>query len=89
VTGWNIEEAMKLFEKCPMCGGELAEKKVDKILMGGSNTAVVTVLAEVCLHCGERLYSMEVISRFDEIRKKLREDNVEKFIPIGKTFKVA
>ena len=38
---------------------------------------------------GKRLYSPEVVSRFDEIRKKLREDNVEKFIQIGKTFKVA
>ena len=80
---------MKLFEKCPVCGGELVEKNVDKILMGGGNTAVVTVPAEVCLHCGERLYSPEVISRFDEIRNKLREDQVEKFIQIGKTFKVA
>ena len=80
---------MKLFEKCPVCGGELMEKNVDKILIGGGNTAVVTVRAEVCLHYGERLYSPEVVERFDEIRKKLREDNVEKFIQIGKTFKVA
>lgn len=80
---------MKLFEKCPVCGGELAEKNADKILMGGGNTAVVTVPADVCLHCGERLYAPEVVARFDEIRKKLREDNVEKFIQIGKTFKVA
>ena len=78
-----------MIKKCPVCGGELADKNVAKILMGAGNTAVVTVAAEVCLHCGERLYSPEVISRFDEIRKKLREDNVEKFIQIGKTFKVA
>ena len=80
---------MKLFEKCPVCGGEMVEKQVEKILMGGGNTAVVTVQTKVCLHCGERLYSPDVVSRFDEIRKKLREENVEKFIQIGKTFKVA
>ena len=40
---------MRLFEKCPVCGGELAEKNVDKIMMGGGNTAVVTVPAKVCL----------------------------------------
>lgn len=80
---------MKLFDKCPMCGGELIEKEVERILRGGSNTALVRVKAEVCLHCGERLYTPEDIARFDEIRKKLREDNVEKFIQIGKTFKVA
>lgn len=80
---------MKMFDKCPVCGGEVVEKNVDKILMGGSNTAVLTVPAEVCLHCGERLYAPEIVSKFDEIRKKLREDNVEKFIQIGKSFKVA
>lgn len=80
---------MKLFEKCPVCGGELIEKEVEKVLMGGSNTALVRLKAEVCFHCGERLYTPEDIARFDEIRKKLREDNVEKFIQIGKTYKVA
>jgi YgiT-type zinc finger domain-containing protein len=83
------EETMKLFDKCPVCGGELIEKDVEKILMGGSNTALVRVKAEVCHHCGERLYTPDDIARFDEIRKKLREENVEKFIQIGKTFKVA
>ena len=80
---------MKLFDKCPVCGRELIEKEVEKILMGGSNTALVRVKAEVCLHCGERLYIPDDIDLFDEIRKKLREDDVEKFIQIGKTFKVA
>ena len=41
---------MKLFDKCPVCGGELIEKEVEKILIGGSNTALVRVKAEVCLH---------------------------------------
>ena len=50
----NKENVMKLFEKCPICGGELVEKDVEKILKGGSNTAILTVKAEVCLHCGER-----------------------------------
>lgn len=80
---------MKLFEKCPVCGGELMKKEVEKVLMGGGNTALVRMKAEVCLHCGERLYSPDDVTRFDEIKWKLREDNVEKFIQIGKTYKVA
>jgi uncharacterized protein with PIN domain len=28
---------MKPFEKCPMCGGELVEKEVEKLLRGTSN----------------------------------------------------
>ena len=43
---------MMPFSKCPVCGGEMAEKEVEKLLRGGINTAVLTVRAEVCLHCG-------------------------------------
>ena len=80
---------MKLFEKCPVCGGEIAEKEVEKVLKGGSNTAILKVKAEVCLHCGERLYSTDTISRFEDIREKLAHENVSEFEPIGKTFRAA
>jgi YgiT-type zinc finger domain-containing protein len=80
---------MKLFEKCPVCGGEVVEKKVEKLLRGGKNTAVIRVSAEVCLHCGERLYSPDTVTRFEKIRKKLQDDDVEEFVPIGKTFEAA
>jgi hypothetical protein len=29
------------FEKCPVCGGDLVEKEVEKVLRGGVNTAVL------------------------------------------------
>ncbi len=79
----------KPFEKCPVCGGELIEKEVEKILRGGVNTAIIKVKAEVCLHCGERLYSQETVKRFDEIRKKLERKEVANFQPIGQSFQVA
>lgn len=77
---------MRLFEKCPVCEGEVVEKEVEKLLRGSKNTAVLKVTAEVCIHCGERLYSQDTITRFEEIRKKLRDDDVEEFVPIGKTY---
>jgi YgiT-type zinc finger domain-containing protein len=80
---------MKLFDKCPVCGGELVEKEVEKVLKGGSNTAIVKVRAEVCLHCGERLYAPEVVSRFEEIRNKLTTEDVSEFEAVGKTYQVA
>jgi len=52
-----MRRPMMPFEKCPVCGGDLAEKSVEKVLRGGVNTAVLKVCAEVCLRCGERLYS--------------------------------
>jgi YgiT-type zinc finger domain-containing protein len=59
------------FPECPVCGGEIVEKEVEKLLRGGVHTAVVRVRTEVCLHCGERLYARETIRRFEEIRDKL------------------
>lgn len=80
---------MKLFEKCPVCGGDLTEKEVEKVLKGGTNTAIVRVKAEVCPHCAERLYPPETISRFEDMRKKLTQEDVSEFESIGKTYQVA
>ena len=79
---------MKPFEKCPICGGDLVEKEVEKILRGGVHTAVLKVRAEVCLHCGERLYSQETVRRFEEIRVKLERQETTDFELLGKSFKV-
>ena len=51
---------MMPFQQCPVCGGEMVEKQVEKLLRGGVHTATVTVRAEVCLRCGERLYPAEI-----------------------------
>ncbi len=61
---------MMPFEKCPVCGGELKEKEVEKLLRGGNHTATLRVHAEVCLHCGERLYAEETVRFFEQIRNK-------------------
>jgi len=31
----NEEEIIKLFEKCPLCGGEVIEKEVEKLTSSG------------------------------------------------------
>ena len=76
------------FTKCPVCGGDMVEKQVEKLLRGGRNTAVVTVKAEVCQHCGERLYSKDTISHFEQIRSKLSRQDVAGFQPLGQSFNV-
>lgn len=80
---------MKPFEKCPICGHEVVEKEVEKLLRGGFHTAVVRVQAEVCLHCGERLYSQEVVSRFEQIRRQLNQRETDQFEPLGQSFRAA
>lgn len=79
---------MMPFEKCPVCGGEMVKKEVEKLLRGGVHVAVIKVQAEVCLRCGERLYSQEAIQRFEEIRGKLERQEVEIFQPLGQSFQV-
>ena len=76
------------FEKCPVCGGEMVEKEVEKLLRGGVHTAVIHVKAEVCLHCGERLYSQDTIAQFEQIRAKLSQQETDEFQLVGQSFQV-
>jgi YgiT-type zinc finger domain-containing protein len=79
---------MKPFEKCPVCGGELEKKEVEKLLRGGRNTAVLRVSAEVCLHCGERLYAEDTVRYFEKVRNKLKRREIAGFKHLGQSFKV-
>lgn len=79
---------MKVFQKCPICGGEMVAKEVEKLLRGGNHTAVITVQAEVCLKCGERLYSIETVKRFEQIRDKLEKVDVDDFQLMGQSYRV-
>ncbi|MBI4552883.1 MAG: YgiT-type zinc finger protein [Candidatus Latescibacteria bacterium] len=79
---------MMPFKQCPLCGGEMVEKQVEKLLHGGKHTAVIRVMADVCLRCGERLYSRAAINRFEEIRRKLQREETAEFQPVGQTFQV-
>ena len=77
---------MMPFNKCPICGGEMIKKQVDKLLRGGNDTAVIHVEAEVCLHCGERMYSPGVVQKFERIRYKLTHQQTKGFKPMGQSF---
>jgi len=79
---------LKPFTCCPVCGGELAEKRVEKLLKGGCDTASIKVPADVCLHCGERLYNESVVKAFEEIRRRLRNHEYGEFRAVGQSFTV-
>ncbi len=79
---------MILLGKCPRCGSELEEKRVEKLLRGGDNFAAVTVPAEVCRRCGEYLYSVETVKLFEKIRHKLATQDVGEFEPLGHSFQI-
>jgi YgiT-type zinc finger domain-containing protein len=78
-----------LNEKCAICEGEVVEKKVEKLLRGGTNMASVEVDAEVCLHCGERFYTPNVVELFEKIESELERDEIQSFQAIGQAFRIA
>lgn len=77
---------MNPFEKCPVCGGAMTTRQVEKILSGGGNTASLQVAAEVCLQCGEHLYTKSMVLSFEEIRRKLQAQEFSHFKRIGQSF---
>lgn len=80
---------MKPFDKCPICGSGIMEKEIEKLLRGGNNTAVVRVRTEVCLHCGERLYSDEQVRFFEKIRAKLAKNDTQGYQHLGQSYQVS
>ena len=84
----NESEKMKAFEKCPVCSGELENKKVEKLLKGSRNAVSMKVIADVCLHCGEKLYDEDVVKSFEEIRRKLKNQEFSHFKILGQSFTI-
>ena len=78
-----------LDEQCAVCGGQLVEKEVEKLLRGGRNMGVIKVYAEVCLHCGERFYSTETIRKFETIEHHLEHNDTQGFEILGSSYQVA
>lgn len=73
---------------CPVCGGELVEKRVEKILKGGTDTASIEVDALVCLRCGERLYPEHIVRRFERLRGKLAHGETDDLSVVGHAYEV-
>lgn len=80
---------MKYVRKCPHCTGDVVEKTVTEVLRGGIHTAFLTVKAGVCLRCGDRLYTPDIIRRFESIESKLEHQEISDFQPVGQSFQVA
>ncbi len=74
---------------CPVCGGKMVEKTVEKILRGGEDTAIVEIKAQVCLKCGERLYDADTVRLFEEIRSKLCARDTSEYNLVGHSYQVS
>ncbi|MDY6802979.1 MAG: YgiT-type zinc finger protein [Cyanobacteriota bacterium] len=78
-----------LFEKCPVCAGEMVEKEVTEVVRGGGHTATLKVKATVCQRGGERYFPLETVRLFEKIKTKLERQETEDFKPTGRSFEVA
>ena len=64
---------------CAICwvstgAGEVVEKKVEKVVRGGCNAAVLTIEAGVCTKCGERYCVKEIHEKIQKSEKSLSMD---------------
>ncbi len=79
---------MRPFKKCPVCGGSLKNKQVEKLLRGGGNTVSIKISADVCMDCGERLYTENLVKSFEEIRRKLERQEFSHLKTLGQSFTI-
>ena len=72
---------------CPYCGGQTTHKKVERLLRGGQDAAVITVPADVCCQCGQHIYDWETGLKLEQVRKKLAAGQTGDFQPVGQYFR--
>jgi len=55
--------------KCPICGGDTKEDVVEvQEVIEGAAYIIQGVKAEVCVQCGERMYSLDEMRRIEKNR---------------------
>ncbi len=63
---------------CPICGGKTTRKGVDLTESIKDKVVIIKkVKAEVCLQCGERLYSADEMKKIDEFLQKVKSGSVK------------
>lgn len=67
---------------CPICGSEMVNKSIDVVdTVRGKLVIIRGIYAEVCVRCGERLYSKGEMKRMEKLREKI-QDNLVKPITV-------
>ncbi len=64
--------------KCIICrGSNINSKTVDEEIRKGNDIILIPLDILVCSNCGERYYNKKAINRIEEIRSKLKNQEVE------------
>lgn len=59
---------MASIDRCPVCGGTIAEREAQNDVQTGVVRETARINAEVCVNCGERFYEPEAARRLDNTR---------------------
>jgi len=63
---------------CPICGGEMVDKSVEVVdTINGKLVIIRGISAEVCVRCGERLYSQGEMRKMEKLREKIQDNSVK------------
>lgn len=63
---------------CPICGGEMVDKSVDVVdTINGKLVIIRGISAEVCVRCGERLYSQGEMKKMEKLREKIQDNSLK------------
>lgn len=64
--------------KCVICkGSNIESRMVDEQIMAGTDIVLVTMSVLVCSSCGERYYDRKAMKKIEEIRSRLRSQDLE------------
>ena len=64
--------------KCPICGGDTKEDIVEvQEIIEGEAYIISGVNAEVCVQCGERMYSLGEMRRIEKVRERIKNRMIE------------
>ena len=61
-------------------------KKVTETVREGNETVLLPLSVEVCLKCGEILFTKKQVLLFDKVRKMLKAGEKSKFRAIGTVY---
>jgi len=72
------ERIMDKVGRCPICGGKTSVKAVDVTENVEKRLVLIRkVQAEVCLQCGERMYSEGTMRKLDSLLQRVREGSAK------------
>lgn len=71
---------MHKYDDCSFCGGQVNERKVQKVCWWGDKLVAVVdnVPCGVCEQCGERYYPAQILKTIEDLLKRKEEFFIEK-----------